>query len=338
MTRTTIRDVARLVGVHYTTVSRALNPNTSHLVNKESAERIKEAARALDYTPNMVARGLKSNRTATIGVLVPDLTASVMGAVVRGIDDVVMPAGYVPLVVNTDDDPARERRLIDALMARGVEGLVVASARLTGSPLAELQERIPLVLANRHAPDRSVSSVIGDDEHGVALAVQHLAELGHHSIAHLAGPADTSTGSARAAAFRDAMMDAGLRPDRQLIVHAGAYKYADGASAFRALLATQSPFTAVVAANDRLAIGCYDVLEELGMNCPNDMSITGYNDMELSDKLRPALTSVSVPHHTVGAEAARLLLEQIRTGERQTSSVQIPVSLAVRDSTAPPGA
>lgn len=337
MRTTTLRDVAEAAGVHPATASRALNPATRGLVNVDTARRVLKAAEALEYRPNPIARGLKTSKSGTIGLVIPDLTNPLFPPIVRGIEDVLGPAGYSGLIVNTDNDQDRERAQIETLRSRQVEGLIVATARLHHPLLEQLQRQgVRMVLVNRRAHDIDVPSVTPDDETGVSLAIKHLMELGHRRIAHLAGPQTTSTGVVRSRAFQQAVSEHGLASDPELILDCNVWNEAEGARALRELLDSGTEFTAVLAGNDLIALGCYDVFAERGISCPDDISVVGINDMPFLDKLRPPLTSVAVPQHQLGVEAARMLLESIEEPERPNRSVLLPLSLTVRDSTAPP--
>jgi LacI family transcriptional regulator len=195
-----------------------------------------------------------------------------------------------------------------------------------------------MVLINRQVEHLRIPAVTGDDATGVAAAVRHLAELGHTRIANLSGPLSTSTGLIRSQAFRHAVRDHGLPDDTALVVECAHWSEDDGAAAMRELLARDTGCTAVMAGNDLIALGCYDVFAERGLSCPGDLSVIGFNDMPFLDKLRPPLTTVAVPHHELGAEAARMLLDAIDEPDRPARSVLLPVSLVVRGSTAPPRA
>ena len=202
----TLRDVATAAGVHPATASRALNPETRLLVSEETARRVSEAADRLGYRPNPVARSLRTRRSHTIGVLIPDLNNPLFPPMIRGIEDRLAEHGYVALIGNTDVDMAKERLVFDQMRARHVDGFVLATA-ITGSPiLAEAAAAdVPVVLMNRTSPDYPFSSVAVDNEQGVRAAVAHLVSLGHTRIGHIAGPQDTSTGAARLRGFRAAM-------------------------------------------------------------------------------------------------------------------------------------
>jgi LacI family transcriptional regulator len=333
----TLRDVADAAGVHPATASRALNPATRGLVNAETARRVIKVAEGLGYRPNPIARGLKTAKSSTVGLVIPDLTNPLFPPIVRGIEDVLEPAGYSGLIVNTDNDLQRERAQIELLRSRQVEGLIVATALLQHPLMERLHaEGVPMVMVNRRPEGLDIPSITPDDAAGIELAVDHLASLGHRRIAHLAGPSTTSTGVARRRAFRNAVRDRDLDGDPALVVTCERWSEAAGATALQTLLDSGVEPTAVVAGNDLIALGCYDVFAERGIDCPRDVSVVGFNDMPFLDKLAPPLTTLSIPHQQIGAEAARLLLDAIAEPDRPARSVLLPLTLVVRGSTAPP--
>jgi LacI family transcriptional regulator len=333
----TLRDVAEVAGVHAATASRALNPETRRLVNADTARRVLRAAESLGYQPNPIARSLKTAKSRTVGLVIPDLTNPLFPPIVRGIQDVLGPVGYSAFIVNTDNDPAQEQSQVGSLRSRQVEGLIIATARLEHPLLQELhQQGVRMVLVNRRAEGLDVPSITPDDAAGVELAVRHLAALGHRRILHLAGPQSTSTGVVRSRAFQSAIRVHGLDSDPSLIVACDYWTEEEGAKALRSVLESGTTFSAVVAGNDLIALGCYDVFFERGVSCPDDVSVVGFNDMPFLDKLRPPLTTIAVPHHQVGVEAARMLLESIEEPDRPPRSVLLPLSLVVRGSTAAP--
>jgi LacI family transcriptional regulator len=332
----TLRDVADSAGVHPATASRALNPETRRLVNTDTAERVIRAAASLGYRPNPIARSLKTSRSTSVGLVIPDLTNPLFPPIVRGIEDVLGPAGYNAWIVNTDNDPDRERAQIESLRFRQVEGLIVATARLEHPFLEGLAaDGLPLVLVNRRTARGDIPSVTADDAAGVALAMRHLVDLGHRRIAHLAGPQDTSTGRTRASTFRQALADHNLPDEPRLRVECASWTEAAGAQGLRQLLDAGADCTAILAGNDLIALGCYDGLAERGARCPDDISIVGFNDMPYADKLNPPLTTVRIPHYAIGVEGAQLLLDRLRGPHRHTRSVLLPLTLVVRGSTAP---
>jgi LacI family transcriptional regulator len=215
----------------------------------------------------------------------------------------------------------------------------VATALLDHPLLEQLyRENVKMVMVNRRANRVDVPSIAPDDEAGITMAVSHLFKLGHRRIAHLAGPLTTSTGVTRAHAFRNAVRDLELDDDAELMATCDYWSEEEGARVLGQLLDDAVEFTAIVAGNDLIALGCYDVFAERGIDCPADISVVGFNDMPFLDKLRPPLTSVAIPHHQIGVEAARMLLESLDEQERLQRSVLLPLSLKERGSTAPPRA
>ncbi|MET0134935.1 MAG: LacI family DNA-binding transcriptional regulator [Kibdelosporangium sp.] len=333
----TLKEVAQRAGVHVTTASRALNPATSSLVNPVTMRRVQAAARELRYQPNAMARGLKTSRSMSVGVLLPDLTNPLFPPIVRGIEDVLARAGYTTLIANTDNDPERQTTLFDTLRARQVDGIIVATARRTDKLFVDAhQQGVRIVLVNRRVDHSDIPSVTGDDHNGVATAVRHLVDLGHQRIAHIAGPQDTTTGRVRLQAYRQALDDAGVEADPALVAMADEFTEVAGAKAARSMFDTNSRPTAVIAANDMIALGCLDVFGERQMRCPEQVSLIGFNDMPFVDRLTPPLSTVRVPHHQIGAEAARMLLDGLASPGLPAKSITLPATLVLRHSTAPP--
>jgi LacI family transcriptional regulator len=331
----TLRDVAALAGVHTATASRALSPETRSLVNEETARRVHDAAVALRYRPNPIARGLKTNRSYTIGVVVPDLRNPLFPPIARGIEEELEPAGYTSLLANTDNDPDRERLSFDALRARQVDGFVSATANRVHPLLRDLHDAgLPLVLVNRRMDDDEIPSVVPDDRGGMHAAIAHLAELGHRRIAHIGGSHSTTTGVERHAGFHGAMAVHGLEVDPGLVLVGEQYSEAEGARMCRELLARDRTCTAIAAGNDLVALGCIDALKEAGVACPDEVSVVGFNDMDWSDRFSPTLTTVRVPHDQLGRTAAAMLLERLAGVPGVARHEVVGVQLVVRGSSA----
>lgn len=336
----TLRDVARAAGVHPSTASRALNESTRPMVKVATVRKVLGAADKLGYRPNSLARGLKMSRTFTVGVLIPDLTNPLFPPVVRGLEDGMSGPGYTVVAANTDGDDEKERAIVEAMLNRRIDGLVVATARRDHPLVQELAASgIPLVLVIRTVDHSPVSEVVGDDHEGIGLAVRHLVSLGHRRIAHVAGPQDVSAGLVRYQSYRSWMQYEGLPVDEDLVVFTDAFQEAPGAEAFRTLLDREVPFTAAVAGNDLIALGCYDVMTERGLGIPQDISVVGYNDILFCDKFNPPLTTVRIPSYQMGLKAAELLLAAIKNPAEAPVSLRLKPTLMQRRSTsAPPSA
>lgn len=331
----TLKDVAQQAGVHPATASRALNLETRLLVSEQTASRVLAAAAELGYQPNTVARSLRTRRSHTIGVLIPDLNNPLFPPIVRGLADRLESHGYVALIGNTDGDDARGRRVFEQMGARHVDGYVLATAHLL-DPLLEDATRsgVPVVLMNRVAANEDFPAVAVDNEAGVRLAVEHLVALGHRDIACIAGPLDVSTGLARYRGFRSAMTDAGLDVPDDRLAFANSFSIDEGYRCAREILAARDGCTAVAAGNDMLAVGCYRALDEARLSCPGNLSVVGFNDMPFIDMLRPPLTTVRFSHYEVGAQAADLLIERLNGISGPNKIVYVVPELIIRGSTA----
>jgi LacI family transcriptional regulator len=191
------------------------------------------------------------------------------------------------------------------------------------------------VLVNRGVAGADIPTVSGDDVSGIALAMEHLHALGHRQIVHLAGPQDLSTGLNRRRAFRQSLDDLRLPAEPVRTAVCRSWSATSGAEALESVIAAGVPFTAVLAGNDLIALGAYECLAAYGLRCPDDVSVVGFNDMPLIDKVHPPMTSVRVPTYELGAEAARLLLERIEDPNRHLRSILLPQSLTIRGSTGP---
>lgn len=333
----TLKDVAIAAGVHTGTASRALNPESRHLVNSATVRKVQEAADALGYRINPIARSLKTARSMTIGVVVPDITNPIFPPLARGVEAVATEAGYTSLLINTDGDLSSERSRIESLRARQVDGLVMATAHRRHPMIEELCESgLPVVLVNRKVDGLQTDSVVPDDAAGVTMLVRHLAALGHTRIAYLGGPNDTTTGVDRSRAFHEALRELSVEDDPNLASTAESWTFEAGRRAaddmFRRHL---GGFTAFVGGNDLIALGAIELLEAYGLRCPEDISVAGFNDGPLLDKLKTPLTTIAAPHQEIGEVGCRLLLERIRDPQAPVQTITLPVSLEIRDSTGP---
>ena len=334
--RVTLKDVATEAGVHVSTVSRSLDPNTRHAITEDVATHVRRVAARLGYRPNRIAAGLRTNRTMTVGIVIPDITNVLFPPIVRGIETVMEPQGYASILVNTDSDPQREARLLDVLRERGVDGIIhTAALRDDPAILDAARSGLPLVTLNRKVEGTAIPYVINDERGGIAMLVRHLTALGHRAIAHIAGPQDLSTGRMRLEAFREAMAASALVVDERLVVPTARFDESEGARATADLIGKGRHFTAILAANDRLALGAIRQLKTAGLACPRDVSVTGYNDMPFLDMIEPALTTVRIQQFEAGRVAARLLLECL-SGTQHPANVVLPVTLVTRESTASP--
>lgn len=330
-----LKDVAEAAGVHISTASRALNERTAVLLNPQTLERIRETADGLGYRVNGMARALKTRRSMTIGMVVPDITNPFFPPAVRGAENVLDRAGYSLLLSSTDNDPGKARRQIAAMLEGQADGLLLAMA-LRDDPLVnELRAGgAPLVLLNRTVDRGGVSAVVPDDFNGAVEAVEHLYALGHRRLAFVGGPTDTSNGARRRASFDQSVVRLGL--PESVAMETSAFDEAAGYAAAQSLLTEHPDVTAVIAGNDLIAIGIIAAADERGRRCPADISVVGFNDMLLAGRLRPPLTTIRIPQYDLGARAAELLMALVADPGRTPETVLISGELIVRGSTAPP--
>jgi LacI family transcriptional regulator len=332
-----IKDVAALAQVHYSTASRALDPLRCGRLSIALVARVREAAAELQYRQNKIAAGLRTNQTHTIGILVPDLLNPIFPSLLQGIEECARQSGYSVLLANAGADSGRELSALDGFLAQQVDGLILATTRLD-DPVVRIARAsgLSVVSVICSADDERVSSFIPARADAFLAVVDHLHGLGHRRIACMSGPLDTSAGVAQVAAFRKAITNSELPSPDCPIVIAEEFSIAAGTQSMHDLLAIAEPPTAVVTGSDLLAFGCLDACAKQGLSCPEDISITGFNDMPFLDRCTPALTTVRVPYQQIGHEATTHLLS-LRSDARETGFTrEFPTELVVRGSTAPP--
>jgi LacI family transcriptional regulator len=330
----TLQSVADAAGVHRSTAARALNGATSHLISAEVVARVQEEARRLGYRRDTLAASLRTGRSRLVGVLLPDLANPVFAPILGGIEGELAAHGYSALVAHAPTDQERQIGIVEQLIARRVDGLILATAHRCDPVLTHcLEAGTPVVLVNRAEDHARAPTVVSNDAGGMRLAVEHLVALGHMRIGHLAGPPDLSTGILRRKGFEAAMHGAGLDPSA--VVTAESYTREAGCAAASELL-DRTDLSAIIAANDLLALGAYQALAARGLACPQDISVVGHNDMPLVDMVDPPLTTVRIDHLAMGEEAARLVIARIEDGLEEPLVRTTRSRLIVRASTAAP--
>lgn len=333
--RATIADVAHRSGVSTATVSRVLSGAVP--TRAATRERVLAAAHELDYRPSGIARALKRSQTRTIGLLVTDIGNPFFPQVVRAIEDEAHRRGYGVLLCNAADDPDRELAYLDLLLERRVDGLIVASARTTRRHAARLgQQPMPVVLVNAETTAGSLPSVTVAHRLGARMAAAHLLELGHRRIAHLAGPMTQAAASRlRLAGVTDALRASGVDPSSLLVAEGNEHVDGGELATEQLLAATPSP-TGIVAYNDLSAIGALRAIRSAGLGVPKDISVVGFDDIELASWTDPPLTTIRQPTETLGRRAVQRLIDGQPPGVPR--AVVLDPTLVVRGSTreAPP--
>lgn len=302
--RVTIHDVAAAAGVSKSTVSRILDERLPRS-ESDTARRVREVATRLGYVRDVSAASLRRGQTNTIGVIVPRLTDTVMAMLYEALARACARSGRFAIVATTEDEPHADRTAAQTLLQRGVDGLVLSTAREGDDFAGELADRgVPFVLALR-SDGRSLASV-GDDRLGGYLATRHLLDLGHRRIGIIAGPGYASSSKGRLEGYEQALREAGVPLDPALVVES-TFGIDSGAEAAERLMNLPQPPTALFAVNDNTAIGALSTLARRGLSVPGDVSLVGYNDIPIVSRLPIPLTTVRVPFDQIASAALELM-------------------------------
>ena len=329
--RVRIKDIAEHLGLSPSTVSRALNPETMSMISAEVVAEVKQTARKLGYIVDVTAAGLRRQKTFTVGMVVPDILNPVFPPIIAGVQNYLSDQGYVTFVVYSNNDQHTATAEIKNLVARKVDGIILASAFLKDSSVRFcIEQSIPLVLVNRSIQNGSlVHQVLDDDSHGISLAIDHLHHLGHRQLVHFAGPQNILHGIQRLQAFTQDCEALGLGHE---IVELDSFTVEAGREGIRQITSRNLECSAIVAGNDLIAVGAIQALQELGVRVPKNISIVGFNGMPFSEMFNPPLTTVAIPHKNLGQQAARLLLEEINNPGGPKQKVLLTPTLLVRGS------
>ncbi|WP_290686824.1 MULTISPECIES: LacI family DNA-binding transcriptional regulator [unclassified Haematobacter] len=326
----TLNDVAEAAGVSKSTVSRILDERLPRS-ESETARKVRDVAARMGYMRDVAAASLRRGKTLTIGVIVPRLTDTVMAMLYEELAAACARTGRSAIVATSGDDPTADRAAAESLLQRGVDGLVLSTARTDDAFPEELAFRgVPYVLALR-TDGRSLSAV-GDDRLGGYLATRHLIDLGHQRIAIIAGPDYASSSRKRLDGYRDALAEAGIAENPALIMPS-TFGIDSGADAAERLLALPAKPTAIFAVNDNTAIGALSALVRAGLSVPKDISLVGYNDIPIVSRLPVPLTTLRVPFDQIAAAALELLDSEAHP---HTPIRRIAPTLIPRQSTARP--
>jgi LacI family transcriptional regulator, repressor for deo operon, udp, cdd, tsx, nupC, and nupG len=327
-----IQDVARAAGVSTATVSRALSK--PEVVSPATLAAVLAAVRDTGYTINQAARNLRRQRTGGVVALVPNLANPFFSRILAGIAGVLAPAGYALLVVDTKG-PGVDGHIARSFDRSRADGLIVFDANLPPEDLAASGLLPPALLACEWIEGSKLPTVRVDNREGASLAVGHLADLGHRAIGHVLGPAENVLSLARAAGVRSALAARGL-PVRDEWFLPGDFTLDAGAAAARSWLALDERPSAVFCSSDEMACGFIGEVQRRGLMVPRDVSVVGFDNIEIVAHTTPPLTTICQPRWSIGETAARLMLGLI-AGERiPGAEVVLPVELIVRGSTAPP--
>ena len=327
-----VRAVAKLAGVSPMTVSRVINGAEG--VREETRLKVEQAITQLDYVPNRLARGLSSNRTGTIGLIVPDVVNPFFTLVLRGAESATRRAGYRLLVCDSENDPRLERDYIEDLVSHRVDGLLIAPASERSRPGLKLLQRrpFPFALIDRSIPELDCDIVRSDNVAGARRLTDHLIRIGHRRIAHFVGTEDTSTGRERLQGYREAHEAAGLPIAPELLFRTTVDRIG-GYRAAQEMLSLPTLPTAIFAVNNMTAVGTVEALRERGLAVPQDIGLVCFDDVEHLAVLSPFMTVMDQPAEKFGQLATQLLVERIdgQAGERGRPIV-LQSELIVRES------
>ncbi len=331
--RPKIRDIATRLGVSPATVSRALSG--TGLVAEPTLSRIRDAARELNYRPNVSARNLRTRRSMAVLMVVRDIGNPFYLEIMKGVEQAAREAGYAVLMGNTENDPDRESEYFDMLRDGHADGMILMTGKLParidgGDSLASL----PLVVALETIEGSGLPHVQIDNLAAAREAVRYLAALGHRRIAHITGPLPEVMSTWRRDGWRAAMAEAGL-PVPDGYEQRGDYLLRSGRELCGVLLDLPEPPTAIFCANDEMAFGAIHELHRRGLDVPADVSVVGFDDIYLSEAIFPPLTTVSQPRVEIGRAAMSLLLQVISGGEVAETPIVLPTELVIRGTTGP---
>jgi LacI family repressor for deo operon, udp, cdd, tsx, nupC, and nupG len=333
--RPKIKDIAHRLGVSPATVSRALGDNA--LVAEATRERIRDAARELNYRPDVSARNLRTRKSMAVFMVVRDVGNPFYLDVLKGVEATARAAGYCVLMGNTEDDPARESEYIDMLRDGQADGMILMTGKLPAKYGSKqlLPAGRPVVVALETIENSSLPHVQIDNSAAAQEAMRHLIGFGHTRIAHISGPVPEILSLRRRDGYRAAMAAAGLAiPDGY--EQCGDFLLDGGRRCCRALFELAVPPTAIFVANDEMAYGVIHELRRMGRDVPGDVSVVGFDDLYLSEAFHPPLTTVRQPCLDIGRQAMTVLLDMLCGSAGPTEPIVLPVALCVRDTTAPP--
>lgn len=326
----TIKDVARLAGVSTTTVSHVINK--TRYVAQATTDKVMSAVDSLHYAPSAVARSLKCNSTKTIGMLVTQSTNSFFAEVIDGVESYCYRQGYTLILCNTGGLAEKQKSYMQMLAEKRVDGILVICSDFSPELIKTLNayHKIPKVIMDWGViSDDKTDTIIDNSEVGGYLATRHLIEQGHQKIACLMGPADKSVCQTRLQGFRRAMLEANLTINEDWILE-GNFECDTAVLAANQFLAMENQPTAIFCFNDTMALGLMSRLQQKGMKIPEDMSVIGYDNIELAEYFSPPLTTIHQPKRRAGKNAFELLLQRINNKEHESRVFEMTPELVER--------
>ena len=336
----TIKDIAKRAGVSHSTVSRALRVN--HLVSSETAGRIRDIAQDMGYRPSAVARSLKTKRTQVLGVIVSSISDPFFGEILNGIEESAQAGGYSLFIAASQHDPIKERQIVQTMMEQRTDGVIICSSSFSPEHGRQLLTYgFPVVVVNHQGSESFNYSIYHDDVDGSSQITRHLISLGHQRIAYLGNSQSGTTTQDRLRGFLDAMVNANLEVPESYIHHVEGGDPILGQESVAYFSKLTPRPTAIVCFNDMLAIGVLKGCQAAGLRVPEDVSVTGFDNITYSAFTTPCLTTFDQPKFSIGQEAAQLLLDLLQAEDGiipDMPNVKIlQGKLLVRESTGIPG-
>jgi DNA-binding LacI/PurR family transcriptional regulator len=307
-----MKDVARVGGVSLGTVSNVLNDLPT--VTEKNKKKVLDAIRQLNYSPNFTARALKTRRSRCVGLIIPDINNPFYAEFARGVEDGVQAMGYNLFLCNSDRDSAKERSYMDTLLEKMVDGLILFKTHLPLEEISYFNARYSIVLVDSFSVDRDIACDIikVDDYNGVMKALEYLWNFQHRRIAMIAGTRDSLSSVDRVRSYNDFFAAKGHSISKACIEY-GNYDWHSGYECTKKFLGSVNPPTAIMAANDLMAIGAMKAIQEQGLDVPADVSVMGYDDIDIASLCTPALTTVRQPKYEMGKRSVQALLDRIET-------------------------
>ena len=314
----TMKDIARLTGLGLATISSYFNGGN---VREKNRIKIEEAIEELHYEVNEVARGLKTNATKTVGVVIPELNNVFCAEIISGMEDILRSHGYAAIVCDCRTDKDLEREAVDFLTRKRVDGIINMPVDMTGSHLKEFKKTgKPIVLIDRMIQNLACDCVLVDNEAAAEKAVTMLVEQEHRKIGLIGGPDEVFTARQRMLGYMKALQKRGIAIDEKLICH-GDYTIQGGVQAFETLVKENPDMTAVFVANYEMTMGAVIGLNEMGLSMPDDISMIGFDNLPFARACRPSLTIVSQPTEKIARETAQIMLERLEGKEESEEPV-----------------
>jgi LacI family transcriptional regulator len=331
----TMKHIAKKAGVSIGTVSNVINNTTP--VKEPLRQRVTDAIQHLQYHPSKLAQGFRRNRTTILGMIIPDITNPFFPAVVRGAEDIAYQHSYRLVLCNADNDPAKEIEYLRELRSYRIAGLILIPSVMSQiNALADLDVGdIPVVCIDRRPSNWGGDSVTVDNAKGTEEATRHILGMEHRAIGIITGSLNVASAVGRLEGFRAAMRshNIGIEPE---YVQEGRFDRQSGYEKMKVLLRLDPRPTAVVAGNDLIALGALSAIREAGLNCPEDVSLVGFDDLEISEFTNPPLTTVAQPGYQMGAKGVTLLLKRMKGSHEGPEALVLTPELRIRKSVTHP--